>query len=149
MAFFLRRVRDHAEAEDLTQQVFLRMLGSSETIGVSPESYVFQIAANLLTDRARRARVRADWRDSQLNLDGLGIDPLDPHRIAAGRAALDALIRHLDDLPERTRAIFILYRIENLTQEAIGEALGISASAAKQHIQKAMAHLMKRMRDVR
>jgi len=148
MAFFLRRVRDHAEAEDLTQQVFERLLASGERITGSPEGYVFQVAANLITDRARRQRVRADWRESQLAIDDREIDPLDPHRVVASRAALEALLRHLGDLPERTRSIFILYRVEKLSQEAIGEALGISASAVKQHVHKAMAFLMKRMKDM-
>lgn len=148
MSFFLRRVRDHAEAEDLTQEVFARLLGSNETITTSPDAYVFQTASNLLADRARRARVRADYRDSIGQSEDYGVEPLDPHRHVAGRAALETFAQSLDDLPERTRTIFMLYRLENVSQADIAEALGISSSAVKKHVAKAMAFLMKRMRDL-
>ena len=52
-------------------------------------------------------------------------------------------------MPERTRAIFILYRVENMSQDAIAAAFGISASAVKQHVARAMAQLVRKMRDVR
>lgn len=146
MAFFLRRVRNHAEAEDLTQEVFVRMLNSSESEG-APDAYVFQIAANLLTDQARRARVRAGYRETLAGMDGLGIEQVDPYRIAAGRDQLAALAAALNELPERQRTMFTLYRIENMSQEMIGEAFGISKSAVKQQVAKAMAFLMARMRE--
>lgn len=147
MSFFLRRVRDHAEAEDLTQEVFARLLASEETVSSSPDAYVFQTAANLLSDRARRAKVRADYREGMIEVDGRGVEPLDPHKIAEGRAAMDAFARGLGELPQRTRTIFVLYRIENMEQADIAEALGISPSAVKKHVAKAMAFLAQRLRD--
>lgn len=148
MSFFLRRVRDHAEAEDLTQEVFARLLTSTETVTASPDAYVFQTASNLLADRARRARVRTDYRESIGQIEDYGVELLDPHRHVAGRVALEAFARSLDDLPERTRTIFILYRLENVSQADIADALGISSSAVKKHVGRAMAFLMKRMRDL-
>lgn len=150
MAFFLRRVRDHAEAEDLTQEVFARLLGGGrEAIARSPDAYVFQVAANLLSDRARRAKVRSDYRERMGLFEELGLDPLDPHRVAAGRAELMALAAGLQELPERTRTIFTLYRIEHMRLDTIAEGFGISKSAVKQHVAKAMAFLMARTRDAR
>lgn len=148
MSFFLRRVRDHAEAEDMTQEVFARLLGSNEAPGSSADAYIFQIASNLIADRARRARVRAGYRESIGQIEGHGVEPLDPHRHASGRAALETFARSLDDLPERTRTIFMLYRLENVGQADIADALGISSSAVKKHVAKAMAFLMKRMRGL-
>lgn len=147
MSFFLRRVRNHAEAEDLTQDVFARLLGSAETVTGSPDAYVFQVAANLLTDHARRARVRARYRENLSMTDGLDVEPFDPHKIAVGRAALESFTRNLADLPDRTRHIFILYRIEHMEQGDIAEALGISTSAVKKHVAKATAFFMARKRD--
>lgn len=146
MAFFLRRARNHAEAEDLTQEVFVRILNSFER-QVQPEGFIFQIAANLVADRARRLRVRERYRASFSPDDERGIDYLDPHNIAVARERLRSLVEALEQLPERTRTIFILYRLENLSQEVIGSAYSISASAVKQHVAKAMAFLMKKMED--
>lgn len=147
MAFFLRRVRNHAEAEDLTQEVFVRMLKSAE-IGEAADSYVFQIAVNMLVDRARRSAVRERFQQAATADPARGIDPFDPHKIASGREELEVFKAALDALPERQRAMFILYRFENIGQEAIATTYGISASAVKQQIAKAMAALMSKMGGV-
>ena len=147
MAFFLRRIHNRAEAEDLTQEVFARMLRSDET-GVQADAYIFEIAANLLTDRARKAKVREKYRESVGRDPDRDVDWLDPFHVAVGRERMATFAAALDQLPERTRTIFILYRIENLSQEAIGATYGISASAVKQQVAKAMAFLAKRMRDL-
>lgn len=149
MSFFLRRVRNHAEAEDLTQEVFVRLLGSSEEVTKSPDAYVFQVASNLVRDRARRSKVRSEYRQTTASLDGHGIEPFDPHRIIASRDALSLFAQGLEDLPERTRNIFTLYRIENMSLDLIAESFGISKSAVKKHVTKAMVFLMARTRDSR
>ncbi len=57
LAYFGRRVRSAAEAEDLTQDVFERVLRSLERGPIlNAEALVFRIAVNLLRDRARRAQ---------------------------------------------------------------------------------------------
>ena len=53
MGYFLNRVGDRAEAEDLTQQTFLRLLGGDRSHVANPAAFVFRVAANLLKDRAR------------------------------------------------------------------------------------------------
>ncbi|WP_245942038.1 RNA polymerase sigma factor [Sphingomonas gilva] len=148
MAFFLRRVDSRAEAEDLTQEVLLRMLDCDLPAG-EPDSYIFRIAQNLLIDRARKTMVRDRYRQRVAHEPERMLDPLDPHRIAASREQLAAFAAALAELPERTRTMFILFRLENLSQETIGAAYGISASAVKQQIGKAMATLSGKMRDLR
>lgn len=147
MAFFLRRVHDRTEAEDLTQEVLVRMLGDAHP--ERPDGYVFQIAQNLLIDRARRLVVRNRYRDDLGHDPERDLDPLDPQRWSEGREQVAALTAALAGLPERTRSIFILYRIEAMGQDAIGKAFGISASAVKQHVAKAMAAIAERLRDER
>lgn len=147
LSFFLRRVRDHAEAEDLTQELIAKLLRHADADMASPEAYIFQMASNLLTDRARRVKVQAQYRDLIGRADDAGVDPLDPFRIAAGRAELSVLAGALASLPERTQTIFILYRLENLAQDKIAETFGISVSAVKKHVARAMASLMKDMRS--
>lgn len=149
MSFFLRRVGQHAEAEDLTQEVFVRLLASDEQPKKSPDAYVFQVASNLLRDRARRAKVRSDYREKMGGLEDIGVDPLDPHKFAVSRDALSVFSAGLEALPERTRTIFTLYRIENMSLDLIAESYGISKSAVKKHVAKAMAFLMARMRGSR
>src|SRR5579863_8249466 len=56
LSYFLRRVRDRAQAEDLVQDALLRVIRAAESEVIEhPESYVFKVAANLLKDSRRHA----------------------------------------------------------------------------------------------
>lgn len=148
VSFFLKRVHNHAEAEDLTQDVFARVFGGTATNGAAElhPGYIFQVASNLLRDRARRAQVRIDNHDAVGALYGQGIDWLDPEKITTARDALVTLVAGLAELPVRTRTIFVLYRIENIEKRLIAESFGISCSAVEKHVAKAMVHLMASVR---
>jgi RNA polymerase sigma-70 factor (ECF subfamily) len=148
VAFFTRRVRDRHQAEDLAHDTLLRALNSSN-LGEQPDAYVFRIAQNLLIDSTRRRQVRNSFLQSALVEAQLECDALDPERIVQARQQLSRMAEALEVLPERTRSIFILYRLEGLSQDEIGEAFGISASAVKQHVAKAMAALARRIRSGR
>lgn len=146
MAYFLRRLRSHAEAEDMTQDVFVRLARADRSEMRSAEAYIFQTAANLLRDRARREKRRFAYRGELMADQSLGVDPIDPGRILSGRASLAELTRALADLPELTRRIFICHRLENISRPAIAEAFGLSESAVDRHLAKAVAFLIARVR---
>jgi RNA polymerase sigma factor (sigma-70 family) len=145
MAFFLRRLRDHAEAEDLTQEVFARLMVSPAARPGQADAYIFQIAANLLRDRSRREKVRAGYRAGVMSSEGFGIEPVDPSRVLAARESLGQVAAALKEVPERTRTIFLLYRVESVKKRDIAEAFGISTSAVDKHLMKAMSHLLLRL----
>lgn len=142
LTFFMRRVRDHAEAEDLTQEVMVRL--SRQTTVIDParsDAYVFTIAANLLRDRARRTAVRASYRSSLADDEMAHIEERDPARILQGKESLAVVFAALTELPERTRNIFILFRLENMTQREIAAALGVSLRTVEQHVVRASVYL--------
>lgn len=147
MSYFLRRVHGHAEAEDLTQEVFVRLTTVAPARMRSVEAYLFQVAANLLRDRSRREKVRFDYAAAQLALEDAGVEPLDPPRVVAGRRSVAALAARLRELPERTRAMFVLYRIENMSKRDIAEAYGVCQSTVEKQVGKAMAYLMQCRED--
>ncbi len=145
VGYFLRRVRDPAEAEDLAHDVFMRLTGIPLDQLRSADAYVFQVAANLLKDRARRSRVRADYAAAELSAseaEGFATPATDPERIEVARRSLTALVDRLRELPERTRDIFILYRIENVSRRDIAQAYHLSLSSVEKEIARATAYLM-------
>jgi RNA polymerase sigma factor (sigma-70 family) len=146
MAFFLRRLGNHAEAEDLTQEVFVRLAGMDSRQMNSAESYIFRMAVNLLRDRGRREKVRFNHRAEALSAEDVGVDLLDPLRVVAGRESLVDLGAALRELPERTRDVFILYRLEHVDKRDIAQAFEISLSTLERHLTRAMAHLVRRVR---
>jgi RNA polymerase sigma factor (sigma-70 family) len=142
VSYFLRRIRDPSEAEDLTHEVFIRLAGVSLGALRSADAYVFQIAANLLRDRARRNKVREDYLQSVATVGDPTGDVLDPARIVSGRRSLSALVARLRELPDRTREIFVLYRIENVEKDDIAVAYDVSVSQVEKEVAKATAYLM-------
>lgn len=110
-----------------------------------PEAYLFTIAANLVRDRSRRQRVQTNIKAEYAQQPGLGVEFLDPHRVAEGHDMLRELYAALAELPERTRRIFILYRIENVEKKTIAAGLGISENAIEKHIRRAMGFLIERL----
>jgi RNA polymerase sigma factor (sigma-70 family) len=151
MTFFMRRTGDHALAQDLTQETLLRVIGAQQTGQVEqPESYVFKIAINLLRDR-KRLQARIDPRvfvpiDAALasELERQLVMDLSPERVLLSRESLEDVIRTLDELGERTRDIFILFRLERMKQKEIAALLGIGQSTVEKHVMKAVLHLAAR-----
>lgn len=140
--FFRRRVRDENETEDLVQDVFARIAArdSAEPIG-QLSGYVMKTANSVLADRARRRTSRHADMHVTLDDEWHGEDELDPERIASGKQELGVAIAALLTLPERTRTVFILRRLEGFKNGEIAAQLGISVSAVEKHIVRAVQHL--------
>ena len=145
VAFFSRRVSSHAEAEDMTQEVFVRLAQSGTENLDSTEAFIFRIATNLLRDRSRRDRVRTAYRIAVEREDGGDIDTLDPHRIAAGRETIGTLWAAIQALPEPTQQIFILYRVENISKQTIADSFGYNVRTVEKHISRALVFLARRV----
>jgi RNA polymerase sigma-70 factor (ECF subfamily) len=146
MAYFLRRIRRHSEAEDLTQEVLLRLAERGASIDAArPDAYVFQIATNLLRDKSRRDKVRYDYVMTS-QAEDLSVEDRDPHRVAEAKQTLDAVLKTLRSLPERTATIFILFRLEKMRQRDIAETLGISVRTVEQHVLRATIELRAALR---
>jgi RNA polymerase sigma factor (sigma-70 family) len=150
IAYFLRRVRERSEAEDLTQEVFVRILNHSETVDPArAQAYVFTAAGNLLRDRARRAAVRqtstfSTLEDPAQTLSLDLVEEINAERVLVGRETLRQVLLALDGLSQRTRDIFVLYRIEKMKQHEIASLYGLSHGAVEKHLVKAMAYLTER-----
>jgi RNA polymerase sigma factor (sigma-70 family) len=149
IAYFRRRVSSAAEAEDLTQDVFERVLKALNHAPIlNAEALVFRIAVNLLRDRARREITRGGEQSlTSENIvalaDALTVD-LSPERVVLGERTLADVLAALQELGERTQAIFYLYRLENLKIREIAAIYGISASAVEKQVSKALLHLTRR-----
>ncbi len=150
LAYFGRRVRSAAEAEDLTQDVFERVLRSlAHGPILNVEALLFRIAVNLLRDRARKSHTHGIEEplpsDAVAELADAFTEGLSPERVVIGERTLQEALAALDELGERTRAMFYLYRFENLKVREIAELYGISVSGVEKQIARALLHLTRRM----
>ncbi len=151
-AYFLRRVSDRGDAEDLTQEVFVRLTRRpDQNGGETIEAYVFKIAASALNDWHRHRtsrhmnahRTLSDQSDSVATPTIL-VEDRTPERVLAGKEALRDIEDALAELSERTREIFLLSRMENVHHRDIANLHGISISAVEKHVLRAVAHLSAR-----
>lgn len=153
-AYFLRRTRQHADAEDLTHDVFLRLSRLDPSTEIrNIEAFIFQTAVNLLRDRARRAQSHGPFipllpddtgpMAGEHISGGLMSGEPTPERVLEAKVELKRVMEALATLSEKTRNIFILRRLEQMKCEDIASFYGISVSAVEQHITKSLAHLAK------
>ena len=130
----------------MAQDVFVRLANSPQNEILNPNAYIFHIAANLLRDRGRRGKTKFEAFSNISLIEELGIEGIDPARIFAGKEQLGKIIRYLQELPERTKTIFVLVRIEGIDQNQLAASYQISKRAVQKHVFKAMAHIVKRLK---
>lgn len=154
LAYFLRRTGSPQEAEDLTQETFVRLIGSNTFENAEEaRAFVFRVASNLLRDRARsQTRLR---RFPILPIDSVAgdepklVEGIDPERVLISRENLTEVLACLDELGERTKNIFILFRLEGMRHKGIAAFYGISVSTVEKHVMTAVLHLTKRFGSLR
>ena len=132
---FLRRsTGDGPTAEDLTQDVFLRIVRSLDRYEdrLREQAWVFRIARNILLDRHRRAqRIRPD----------LSLAAVPEVAINSDQTAAVALQEALDSLQEGERECFLLREVAGLGYEEIGAVVEATADAVRMRIYRARAGL--------
>jgi len=128
-----RLLGDDAEAEDVMQEVFVRLLRHRQRlVGSYPSSLLFRIATNLSLNRLR-------------DLKRQPVSPGDAvlHRIATmgnldAPLFLDALFgRH----PESTRTMAVLHYVDGMTLEQVGRECGLSMSGVRKRLRGLRASL--------
>jgi len=140
-----RHFRKHGaaqEADDLVQEVFLRLQANAQRTSIeNVERYLFRIANNVLVSRHRHATVvNRVFQDS-----GTGtlewVDDISPERVMMGRQAVGQFVAGLRTLPPRAREAFLFHRFEEMTYPAIARRMGVSVSAVEKLIIRALDHL--------
>jgi RNA polymerase sigma factor (sigma-70 family) len=140
--YFQKRIRESYDAEDLVQEVFLRLSQRQTLQDIDYlEGYVFQVAANVMRDRARRQAVRHTAQHERLENCELPANDFSPERVLQGRQQLERAIAALGGLPQRTRQVFVLRLYEDLKQEEIAARLKMSVAGVRFHLRRAKAHI--------
>lgn len=143
--YFARRAPE-GDAEDLVQEVFMRLHARTSATPVdSVERYLFRTAANVLIERHRYDGVHGRRLQMPFDEDIDRPDELTPERTLIAREDYARLVAAIDNLPARTKTAFVLHRFEQMTYPAIAGRMGISLSAVKHLITRALDHLGEEM----
>jgi RNA polymerase sigma-70 factor (ECF subfamily) len=133
------RVGSDAEARDIAQDAYLRLMRYREHQDpVSLKALVFRIATNLVSMRARAARVRPDPEPLEAALEVPANEPT-PERQLFTEQQLALLTEIIQRLPPKCRQAFVLSRFHNMGYQEIAARLGISVKMVEKHVAHALS----------
>jgi RNA polymerase sigma-70 factor (ECF subfamily) len=139
--YLLARGTSPDEADDLLQDLFLKLEEAGVGPVAEPRAYLYRMVENLLLDRRRSAARRHAREEAWTRAHAGDVSEMDAHPTAEeSLIARDRLARvsaALAELPERSLYVFRRFRVDGVAQKAIADELGISVSAVEKHLQKA------------
>jgi len=140
--FIQRRVRDPHTAEDILQEVFLKIHTRIDTLHQQDRvaAWIYQIARNAIADYYRAQRPISDLPETLAAPDDLA-------DMDVVRELLPCVAAMVDALPESYREALRLTEYEGLSQKELSEQLGISFSGAKSRVQRARAKIKQQLLD--
>jgi RNA polymerase sigma-70 factor (ECF subfamily) len=149
-----RLVGNETDAEDITQEVFLKALNSLHRFREesSLQTWLFRIATNLCRDAHRRRQREKGWlslwrqADEQSETEEGGIvDPPDdrfnPEKLLLREELGAMLSKAMEQLPLAMREVLILHDVEQMPYEEIAQALGVPLGTVKSRLFHARARL--------
>jgi RNA polymerase sigma factor (sigma-70 family) len=142
ITFLKSRLHCPAAADDLCQDIYLRLQRVEDTDGIENcRGYLFMMAANLAADSLRRIIRHQILVSHDPEIAWPLTENQTPEDILFARAEIDHLNRAVSELPQLSRKIFNANRFDNKTQRQIAQEFGLSLSAVEYHIRKVLDHL--------
>ena len=141
-----RAWRTRAEVSDLRQETYARVYASAtRRLPRFPKSFLFATARNLITDKLRRARVLSIDYAEDVDVPTFPVDELTPERRLSSQNELLLLTRAFDRLPELTRTVIWMLRVEGYSQREAAQRLGIEEGALEGRMTRGLRQLARDM----
>ena len=144
-AYIVKRVRDRAETEDLTAEVFHQALANLKRFewrGIPFAAWLYRIAANLISDR---------WQRSGREVAGDSIESAQTGPAKASPAGLDeverraTLFRLVNTLPAEQKRVVMMRFVEEKSIQEVAREIGKTEGAVKQLQFRALSSLRARL----
>ena len=150
LRYVLRLVRHPAQAQDLTQETFLRVherLGGLHDLGAL-EGWLYRTATNVCYDWFRRAAQRRQTGPLTFGDEGSSVDPpladeatLRPDQMLEQNAMSECVLRFLTRLPVQYRTVLLLHDLQGYTDAEIAVQAGLSLENVKVRLHRARVKL--------
>jgi len=155
VGFMYRMAHNQAVAEELAQEVFLRVYRARSSYSADAKftTWLYRIATNLAVNHARdtkseKTTTSIDQADEET---GLTIDVADStpnvEQEILRRERLAAIRRQVEALPERQRLAVIMHKYQNMDYRQIAEVLKLSESATKSLLFRAYETLREKLKN--
>ena len=124
------------DVDDAAQQVFLVAARKQERIVTGNEkSFLYGIALRVASE-ARRARRRRTAGEGAAAAQSMAFVAATPEQLAAERQARAMLDQILDVMPDKVRAVFTLFELEELTMAEIARLLGVAPGSVASRLRR-------------
>jgi RNA polymerase sigma-70 factor, ECF subfamily len=143
--FVLRSIRDRALAEELYQEIWMRVIEARGRYEQQAKftTWLYTIAHNRMVDHWRKrglTLVSLDEEESGAADPPAGADH-EPHRMLEAKQSLARFVRALEALPPAQREVFLLHHETDMSVAEIAQATGTGEEAAKSRLRYALSKL--------
>lgn len=124
-----------AEIDDIVQEAYSRIARLDDFHHISnPKAYFLEVTRNVLFEQLRRSQIIRI--DTIAEMDGPIIpdESPDQERVLIGKDEIARLKRLIDGLPDRCRTMFVMRKVEGLSQRQIAERLGVSENTVETQV---------------
>lgn len=145
--FFAARTRSDAEAEDIVQELFVRIAKVPAETVENPAAYLYRLGSNIHLDRLRSARrsVARDAAYQETMGDGDAADPISaepsPEARWTARRRLAEVMAVVETFPPQRLRVFTRHKLDGRSYAEVAAELGISKSAVEKHMMAALRQL--------
>lgn len=159
--FLLRSVQNRARADELLQEVFLRVVRAKDRYQRTARftTWVYTIARNLCVDESRRARFRRTvpleskgrgrgGEEGRSVLDVSAAEQVGTDDEAAGPSLQRRVALAVSSLPDDQREVFLMRQVAGLSFKEIGEAVGAPENTVKSRMRYALEKLRCELADI-
>lgn len=141
------RLGSHAEADDVLQDMWLRIDSLTDRPIDQPAAFLFRIAANLATDRRIAAQRRGARDGAWHDVQPVAAELPDTERALIARDRLARVEAAMDEMPDRMRTALRMFRFDEQPQRTIADTLGISVSGVEKLLRRAYRRIVEAADD--
>jgi transmembrane sensor len=134
-----RRFGDKNFAHEVIHEVYMHVVRTHprEQDG-TPLALLKHISTCKAIDLQRAATSRSQWQESVDAVPDVSLLHVDGEEMLRGKQLVDALESAIADLPPRCREVFVLHKLQDLSQDEVATQLGISRKMVGKHMERAM-----------
>ena len=139
----LRLVKNTETAEDIVQECFIKLWEKKEDLKISGNvvAYLARMIRNSSLDYLKKKRLQT----SELNESYQGAFEVEDALVT--KDLQDTIDKVIDNLPEKSRQVFVLSRFEEMSYSEISKELDISKKTVEAHISRALKNLRKSLKQ--
>lgn len=143
LGFIQKRLNDQSSSADLLHDLYIKIQSVSPEEEIKyPKAYLYRMANNLVIDQIRLRRKTTSESEC---IEVSQLDENSPEKIADYAQQLDIVTKAINELPDKTRDVFKLQRLQQVDKADVANKMGISVNMVEKHLRKALAYCREKL----